>query len=169
MNIYLKHILRFVILVLIQLALIDHLNLGYYIHPLIYILFLIKLPLQTPRWALLILAFLLGSTIDIFQNSPGINASATVMVAFLRPFSIRLLFPTREFDENTEPSINDFGFQGFFIFCLILTFILHVVLFSLEVFSFQEFGITLLRSVVSAFSTTLLIILSEILFFRKKS
>ncbi|HNQ60251.1 MAG TPA: rod shape-determining protein MreD [Bacteroidales bacterium] len=169
MKTYIKHILRFLVLVFIQLAIFDHLNFGFYIHPLIYILFLLKLPLNTPRWLLLVLAFVLGTTLDIFQSSPGINAAASVLVAFIRPFSIDLIFPRREFDENTEPSIDDFGFQRFFVFTLILTFVLHFILFFLEVFCFDELGKILVRSLASAFVTTLLIVLVELLFFRKKS
>ncbi len=79
---WLRLILIFVLGVLFQLSVINNLSLGPFFNPLVYSLIILKLPFKTQNWALLIWAFVLGLTMDIFQNSHGINAAATVFMAF---------------------------------------------------------------------------------------
>ena len=76
MPVVLKNIFRFIILVLVQVLVLNNIQFLGYINPYIYILFILSLPVRTPRWASLLLAFVLGLTIDIFANTPGMHASA---------------------------------------------------------------------------------------------
>jgi len=41
------------------------------VHSLCYPLFLLLLPFETPVWALLVMGFLLGLTVDTFMNTAG--------------------------------------------------------------------------------------------------
>ena len=77
-KIYLRNILRFVVLVLIQVLVINNLQLSSYVDPFIYVLFILLLPFETPGWILLLFAFSLGLTIDMFSDTAGVHASATV-------------------------------------------------------------------------------------------
>ena len=87
-NTLIRNILRFVILLIVQVMVFDNLRLGSYIHPCVYVLFVLLLPFDTPKWRLLIDAFLIGIAVDIFNGTPGLNAAATVLMAFVRPFII---------------------------------------------------------------------------------
>ena len=86
--VYLKNAGRFFFLVFFQVLILNNIQLGGYINPYFYIYFILLLPFETPRWLLLILSFLLGLTIDVFVNTPGVNAAACVLMAFARPFVI---------------------------------------------------------------------------------
>ncbi len=86
----LQNILSFVLLVLFQVLALNNIQFLGFINPYIYILFIIALPVKTPRWLSLILAFILGLTLDIFSNTLGMHAFATVLIAFLRNGIINL-------------------------------------------------------------------------------
>ena len=73
MNRTLMHILRFVLLVLAQVLVINHIRLGGYVHPYIYLIFVMLLPINMPGWQLLFSGFGIGLVIDLFMGTPGMH------------------------------------------------------------------------------------------------
>jgi hypothetical protein len=168
-NPLIKHSIRFVLLTLVQVLLLNNMNLSGYLNPTIYILFILLLPADINKSLLLILAFLSGYTIDIFANTPGLNAAATVFLAFLVPSVRNLFFKNIDFSQVEEPNLKKVGLGGFFRYSILLVFIHHFVLFFLESFSFSLFFFTLARIALSTLLTTLIIIITMLLFSPKKS
>ena len=163
-----RNIIRFVGLVLIQVLILNHVSLGGYVNPYLYVLFILWLPFSTEGWILLSSAFLLGFSVDIFTNTPGLNAAACVAMAFARPFVIRAISTGTDFEPGSRPSIRGQGMRWFLSYAVILVLIHHTVLFYLEVFRFSEFFSTLLRVILSSLFTLVLVVLSEYLTIRKK-
>jgi hypothetical protein len=95
------------------------------------------------------------------------NAAAAVFMAFCRPGVIRLLSGAKGVEQGMKPGIKDMGFQWFFLYSLILTFLHHTVLFYIEIFRFNEFFFTFSRVVFSTGATMILIILIEYLLIKK--
>ena len=153
----LQNIFRFVLLVLFQVLVLNNIQFLGYINPYIYILFILVLPFQMPRWFLLILAFILGLTIDIFSNTPGTHAFATVFVAFFRDDIIKL-FTNIEEGNNPTPSFHTFGVSSFVKYVIVMVLIHHTLLFTLEAFSFVNFWIVLTKIILSSLVTILLIL-----------
>ena len=151
------NIARFILLLLLQVLVFNNMNLGGYLTPAIYVLFILLLPQSINKSMLLILGFGTGLTIDLFLNTPGLHAGATVLMAFARPGIIRLFFRNLEFSSGEAPDVLKLGLGGFFRYAFVLIFIQHMALFLLEVFSFKDIGFTLYRSFLSALLTTLLI------------
>ena len=166
--IYLKNIGRFFFLVFFQILILNNIQFSGYITPYFYIYFILLLPFETPRWLLLSGAFLLGITIDIFSNTPGLNAAACVMMAFIRPFIISSISSGTEFMMGTHPSLKNQGIKWFAYYSVILILSHHFVLFYLEIFRFTEFFQTLLRILLSTAFTLLLVFLSEYLFYTRE-
>jgi rod shape-determining protein MreD len=77
--------LRFVLLVLLQVLLLNNINFLGYVNPYFYILFLVLYPFNTPQSLFMFLAFLLGLSIDAFEDSGGIHAAASLFIAYVRP------------------------------------------------------------------------------------
>ncbi|MBC8457491.1 MAG: rod shape-determining protein MreD [Bacteroidales bacterium] len=167
-NLVVRNSVRFLFLVLFQVLILNHINLGGYTNPYLYIYFILLLPFATPRWMLLILAFILGLSIDFFTNTLGLNAAATVLIAFCRPYVIRAISHEPEEELGIQPSLRIQGFKWFFFYSAILVLIHHVALFYLEIFRLTEFFQTLLRVVVSSVFTLALIFLSELLFYSRR-
>lgn len=167
-NIVLKNIIRFLILVIIQVFVLNNIRINGYINPYLYVLFILLLPFETPGWLLLISSFLIGLVVDIFAHTPGLNASASVLMAFCRPSLIRFLSGTKGIESGMEPGIKDMGFKWFFMYSFVLIFIHHTLFFFLEVFRFNEFPQTLKLILFSTLSSLALVLLSQYLFIKQK-
>lgn len=169
LNTIVKNIIRFALLVLIQALIIKNLELGRFINPFIYVLFIIMLPFETPKWLLLVSAFLLGISVDMFYNTAGMHAAATVWMAYVRPGLLNVLAPREGYENSTQPAIQYFGVPWFLSYAGGLILLHHSVLFYIEIFRFSEFFSTLGRVIVSSAFSLLLIVISQYLFHRNKN
>ena len=161
--IFLKNIGRFVFLILFQVLILNNIQFGGYINPYFYIYFILLLPYETPRWLLLLSAFLLGISLDAFTNTFGLNASACVLMAFVRPFVISAISTGTEFMVGHSPSLKNQGMKLFAYYSIILVLVHHFALFYLEIFRFTEFFQTLLRVLLSSVFTLLIVFIAEYL------
>lgn len=166
--VFLKNIGRFIFLILFQVLILNNIQLSGYISPYFYIYFILLLPFETPHWLLLLSAFLLGISIDAFTNTFGLNASACVLVAFVRPLVISSISTGTEFMKGHSPSLKNQGIKWFAYYSIILVLVHHSTLFYLEIFRLKEFFQTLLRVLLSSLFTLLLVFLSEYLFYSRK-
>ncbi|MDA3821639.1 MAG: rod shape-determining protein MreD [Bacteroidales bacterium] len=163
----LRNIFRFFVLILIQVLLLDNVMLGGYLNPYFYILFILLLPFETPRWLILVSGFLLGLSIDLFSNTLGMHTAATVFIAFLRPWVLSSNAPRDGYESDTYPRIHYYGLSWFAAYTAILTFLHHFILFYIEAFQFQDFFNTFLRVIISTVLTSVIIIISQYFIFRK--
>lgn len=168
LNEILRNIFRFIVLVLVQVLIIKNIELGRFINPFIYVLFIILLPFETPKWVLLVSAFLMGITIDMFYDTAGMHAAACVFMAYVRPGVLKLFSPRDGYEFGIQPTIQYLGVPWFLSYSGILVLLHHFVLFYLEVFRFSEFFSTFLRVLVSSVFTIFLVSSSQYLFNRKK-
>jgi rod shape-determining protein MreD len=167
MYIIVRNIVRFLVVILFQVLVMDNVMLNGYMVPYIYILFILLMPFETPRWTQLVLGFLLGMGIDLFLNTPGMHTAATVLIAFIRPYLLNLLAPRDGYEPDSFPRIHYYGFLWFLKYTLIIVVIHHFLLFYLEVFQLKDFLTTLLRVFLSSILSTSTIILSQYFVFRK--
>lgn len=167
-NVIIRNIFRFFLLVLIQVLIIKNIELGRFINPFVYVLFIVVLPFETPKWLLLCIAFILGITIDMFYDTAGMHAAACVFMAYLRPGVLKLFSPRDGYEFGTQPTIQYLGVPWFLSYAGILVVLHHLVLFYFEVFRFSEFFSTFFRVLVSSIFTMLLVVISQYFFQRKK-
>ena len=164
MNTYLRQALRFIALVLAQVLVINYIRLGGYVHPYIYLIFVMLLPINIPGWALLLLGFGSGLTIDLFMGTLGMHAGATTLMAFCRPGIIRLVSGSQKFENIKEPNINQLGFPWFLRYTICMVTVHNFTLFMLEGFTFKLVGQALLRILLSVPSSLFLILLIVYIF-----
>ena len=148
MNKLVINFLRFIGLLFLQVLVIDNIRLGYYIHPHIYILFVLMLPFSISNWQLLISGFLMGFAVDLFNGTPGLNAAATVFASFVRPMVINGMMRRNDINENDEPSLDSMGVSRFIVYSFILLVVHNFVLFMLEAFSFKLIGVVFLQTLL---------------------
>ena len=163
-----KNILRFLFLVLFQVLILNNIQFSGYINPYLYVLFILMLPFETPKWMLIISAFLLGLTIDMFTNTMGMHAAASVFMAFCRPYLLAYIAPRGGYEYESQPTIGHLGLNWYLSYAGILVLLHHIVLFYIEVFRLSEFFSTLYRVVLSSIFTILLLIISQYLIYGKK-
>jgi len=167
MNKYLKYIFLFFFLIFFQILILNNIEISGYINPYFYIIFILILPIETPKWLLLISGFFLGFGIDIFSNTLGLNAFATVLVSFMRPVIINLLINKNDLENIKIPGIKSFGFLTFFIYSLILILIHNFTLFYIDSMKINEFFQTFIKILTSSVITLVLVILSDFLFSKR--
>ena len=166
MRTLLKYSVMFLVLVLVQVLIFNQVHLGGYINPFIYILFIMLLPVDSPRYLLLFAGFFMGLAIDVFSNSLGMHAAATVFIAYIRPFVIRSI-SNREEDRHQFPGMKQNSFSWFLYYTIIIVFSHHLIFFYLEFFTFTHFLSTFLRVVMSSVFSVFIIVLSQFLIFRE--
>ncbi|WP_372754256.1 rod shape-determining protein MreD [Labilibaculum sp.] len=167
MNKSLKNLLRFIILVFIQVVILNNIQINGFINPYLYVLFILLLPFETPSWLLLVFSFILGLSIDIFSNTLGMHASACVFMAYLRPYVLNYLSLRDGYEQGTSPCISNYGFAWFFKYSMILVLAHHSFLFFIEVFSFSNLSETMIRIFLSSLFTLSLLITSQFLLYKK--
>jgi rod shape-determining protein MreD len=164
-NSTINSILRFSLLILIQVIVLNHINFLGYINPYLYILFIIVFPVKNNRTLFVLLSFLLGLCVDIFSDSGGVHAAASVTIAFIRPpilkFSFGMIY------EYQTIKFNQTEFGNRLIYFSIMIVIHHLILFSLEVFNISNIILILKKTLFSSIFTILLCVLTTVLFTKK--
>lgn len=166
-NNFLKYSLLFIVSVLLQVLFMNNIQFSGFVNPYIYLLFILLLPFNTPRYLLVLLGFALGITVDMFSNTPGIHATATVFVAFMRPLLVNVSYVLEEQDGNKSPTLMYMGFFNFLKYAAVVVLVHHILLFFIESFSFVGIFGTLLRILLSSLASLLFIVLSQFIIFRK--
>ena len=165
-----KNIIRFICFILLQVFVLNQVPpLHQFVTPYLYFLFILWLPFSTSRFALLLIAFLFGLTLDYFSGTPGLHAAPCVLIAYLRPFLINLLI-SQEGAEliYAEPSIKSLGWAPYSLYIVVFTFIHHFYLVLLEWIQFGNFLYFLGKVIATTGISLLLIFITEMLFFRKQ-
>lgn len=170
MSTLVKNIVRFIILISVQVFVLDRIRLHYMATPYIYYLFILWLPFRMGRTAQMTLAFILGFTLDSFRHNPGFHAAACVLLAYLRPFLINMLIPQEGADNNyEEPSAKSMGgFIPYLVYAGVLTLVHHGWLFLLEAWQFANFWYFLVKTLLSTAISLLLVVIVELIFSRKQ-
>jgi len=161
------NIVRWVILILVQVLLLRNLSFYNLATPFMYVLFLLLLPFSTPNLLLYLIAFVTGITLDMFYDTLGVHTSACVALAFVRVSFISVSVNRDNFDE-VEPTLSNMGFKWFSLYAMLCILVHHLVLFVLEAFRFSELSYTLLRCLFSSIFTLVTVILISFIFYNRK-
>lgn len=164
-SLFFRYALYFILYALVQVLVLNNILFFGFINPYLYVLFIITLPSTVSRDATLLIAFLLGLIIDVFSGTPGFNAFATVLIAYVKPFFQKAFGPREEHD-FLIPSFRSYGTGMFLQYAVYLVLIHHAALFFIEAASLFDIGNILLRTITSSIFTMLLIFSIE--FFKLK-
>ncbi len=162
------YIFSFFILVLLQVLVFNNIQFSGYVNPYVYILFIFMLPFETPGYLILFIAFILGLTIDLFSNTPGMHTFATVFIAFLRPFLLRSISPRDDYQPGSSPTIHDYGFVWYLKYTVVLILVHHTLLFFIEVYDLAHFFSTVWRIFASSLVTLIFIFIAQLFVFKKE-
>lgn len=170
MPILFKSIFRFALFILFQVFVLDNIRLHQLASPYLYFLFILWLPFNMNRTLLLVVAFLLGFTLDSFRHNPGFHAAACVLIAYVRPFLINFLIPQEGADTNyEEPSIQSMGgVLPYMIYAGVLVFLHNIWLFFLEAWQFENAWYFFSKTFLTTAVCLVLILITELIFPRKQ-
>lgn len=164
------NIVRFILLVFIQIFIVNNIDFGslnYLVSPIVYISFIFTLPVNLNRFLLLLLAFVLGLTIDFFLDSYGVHASACVLIAYLKPRFTNQMETQNTFQTTYNLSVHMVDTIQYLVYLSSLTAIFFFWLFLLEEFSFVRLHYILIKTILSTIISVLFMIVGQFLFFNK--
>ncbi|AJA68974.1 rod shape-determining protein MreD [Myroides odoratimimus] len=166
-----SNIARFIALLIAQILIFNNIDLFGFINPFPYILFIILYPTDNNKAVFYLTSFFLGLIVDMFENSGGMHAAASLILAFARPSILKFSFGIsyqyhnlniiKKITKDIFKSLEVFGYIS------ISVVIHHIILFGLEFFRFNFIWEILLRTVLTTITTLLACIL--ILFLIKPS
>lgn len=155
-------IVRFLILGLLQGLVLSEISIQVngspYFQVLLYPLFILVIPFSVSRPSQLFLAFALGLFIDMYYDSPGIHAAASVFTAYVRPFVLSWIEPRENYNLKDSPTKGQYGFVWFVKYASILMGIHLFTYFSIEAFTFY-FIIDIFLKTISSFLITMVFVL----------
>ncbi len=158
--IYIRRLKWLVILILLQVLILNNIHIAGYATPFLYVYLILKLNTSISRNGLMLWGFSLGLLVDVFSNTPGMNAIATVLLAFTRPFFFNL-FISKDTSESISPGFDSIGIWPFTKYALICILIHHSTLLLIESFSFFDLSTLLLKIVASTLLTFLCVLAIE--------
>ena len=165
-NILASNITRFFALLLAQVGICNNINFLGYINPYIYIIFILLYPTKANRLLFLLLAFNLGLLVDIFMDSGGVHAGASVVLVFVRPVFLKYAFGTLY--EHQTLKFQSLQLNEMIIYISLMTFFHHFILFNLEIFNILQILLILKNTLVFSVFTSVVSILLIILFRARK-
>ncbi len=164
-SVVIRNIIRFIGLVLVQCLILKRIDLSFgefdYFRIIIFHVFILMLPLNTPRWAVILLAFFIGISVDMFYDSPGVHASAAVFTAYVRKPVLQFLEPQGGYNINEIPSLHYFDFSWILIYTSILTFAQLIWYFSMDAFSFVYFFDIILSTIFSFIISVIILVIYQ--------
>jgi cell shape-determining protein MreD len=166
----LKNIVRFFVLIFVQVFILNKIPpLHQFIAPYLYFVYLLWLPYKISRLSLTLLGFIYGLCLDFFTKTPGLHASACLTIAYLRPFLINILISKDDPSFSyASPAPSGMGWPQYLVYILALSFIHSGWLVFLEWLSFGNIWFFLGKVIATTGVSFLLILLTEILFYRKQ-
>lgn len=159
------NLVRFFALLFLQVLLLNKINFLGYINPYLYIVFILIFPLSGNKALLIFLSFLLGLFVDIFSDSGGVHAAASVLIAYVRPLFLKFAFGVSY--EYNMVKLNKTPISERLVYISMMVFLHHIVLFSLEIFSVSHILILLKSTLFSGIFSIVLILCTLMLFSRK--
>lgn len=162
-----SNILRFILILLFQVLVCKGINLNQgsfqYFHVLFYPIAILLLPVDMPKPYVLLSAFVLGIMVDIFYDSLGVHASASVFLAYARSYILRILEPRGGYSVKTM-GLGNMEFYWFISYLSISMVIFLAVYFSMDAFSFVYFGRIVLNTLFSFILSVSLILIYQVIF-----
>ncbi len=156
--------LNFIVYLLLQILIVRNLVLFDVSFCFLYLGFLLLLPIEAGVIVCMLLGFSVGLLVDIFYNTFGIHAAACVFVMYIRQYWIEAVTPRGGYDLGITPSPKVLGLQWFITYALPLTLIHHLLIFFIEMGSFDLFYFTFIKVLAStAFTLVMVIVIQYIL------
>lgn len=147
-------------MILLQSLILNNINAFGYATPYLYIYVILTMEVENSKNSTMLWAFALGLLIDIMSDTPGINAAASVFIAFVR-IPILKLYALHESIEQGRPSIKSIGIAAFTKYIVTCILLHHTILTLLFYFDLSNVGDIIIRIIMSSALTILFIIVID--------
>ena len=161
------YFLRLLLFLFLQSFIFNQLEISPLIHVIVTPLYLFLLPFDRSIISLLLIALILGVSIDATSNTFGLHTSSLLLFAYLRPLIFRVFSPREGYDSLKIPSIFDMGNRWFISTFSILLLSHHLWFFTLEAFSLNETMLTLQKIILSGVISFVVCVILQTIFIKR--
>lgn len=165
---FITFLLLFLILALVQILFLKNLALFGVAYCFIYLVAILSLPINISHFPLILISFGIGLFIDVFYDTLGMNAAAATLLAFLRPYWIKMISPNGGYDESTKPTLHEMGIGWFISYSLPLVFAFSLLFFIADQWGTGGLFGVFNKSLFSSIFTVVMAIIVQLLFFKRK-
>jgi hypothetical protein len=161
------HILRFLIFLLIQAFILNQIEIGWGILPMIYPLMIFLIPIETNIVALFAISLFMGLILDMLSNTFGLHTSSLLLFAYLRPWVLNRFAPREDYEANKEANYFTMGRNWFMLTFGSLLLIHHFWFFLFEIADIGNFFYVLQKTILTVPLSFLLCVGIQIIFVKK--
>lgn len=163
-------IILFVLFLVAQVIVSTYVNLGPLFFICFYPLFILSLSVRISPIPLMLLSFVMGLGVDILTDGIwGLNAAASVALAFSRPLLLYLFAKRSDLESLTRAGLSDMGFVRYTTYIISGLTIHHSVYAILENLGTPFFVENFLMMGLSIIINTFIILLIEFGIFYKNT
>ena len=152
-SVYLLILKRFIFFTLLQGLIFNNFDFFDIYDPYICLVFLITFPIKVNKITFMIISFIFGFALDLYSNSLGINAAACLSIAFLRSYILNFVFGSF-YDPHGIKLIKNYVSESTFsqklLYISSIILIHHLVLFSLETFTFEFISLIMFKTLITS-------------------
>ncbi|MBD5276416.1 MAG: rod shape-determining protein MreD [Bacteroides sp.] len=149
----LNALLLLVLLVPAQAVIFNNLALFGVALPLVFIYVLISLPVTLATNWVLTIGFLSGLAVDVFSDTPGLNAFSCTVLAFVRRPVLRLYVPQDEELGAVSLGLQSLGQENYLKYMISMVVLYCTLVFTIEAFELFNLRLWALRIVCSSLYT----------------
>ena len=144
------------VVLFVQVFVLNNLSISPFVAPMVYIVLIALMPIESSQWKMLGAGLLLGVLMDITMGTPGLNTMVTLPIAFFRrPLLFALGGLSSISKEEGIPSVKRLGMR-FHRYAVAIIVIHSVLFYFVEWLSFDNFSTLLLRILCSTLVSLLL-------------
>lgn len=148
---------RFALVFILQTFILNRVDALAFVNPSIYVYFILMLPREWPSVLHILLAMGMGYSIDAFNDSGGIHASASVFLGFLAPIWLQTLNHREKGDEIGAHGPEKLTAAQYLLYVLPLILVHQIFLYSVEYLDLSKTLSVLYYGTINAFFTALLV------------
>ena len=169
MNTYIRNILVYALLLILQVVIFNKFTLGGVATPHVFLIFLLMLPLNLNFAVTILIAFFSGLLVDLFSSNMliGFHAFSCVLMMALRDWWITIVTTRISFRGNEDVFLTSQPIQWYLNYLTPLILIHHIAFYMLEAFSFDNFWMTLLKISTSTIYSLFFCVIFMILVYSK--
>lgn len=146
-NAIIRYFGLFVLCILLQVLVFNRIILFHVAVPVVFIYFIIRLPINLKLPLVFTFSFFLGLIVDIFSDTPGVNALACTVISALRAPIYYAYMPKDDTTSRLTPGVSTMGLMEYGKYLLTFILIYCLLAFTIEYFSFADVkGIVILTA-----------------------
>lgn len=147
-----------ILLILVQVLICNNIMLFNVAMGFVFIYVIIRLPMNLGTNWLLTWGFMGGLVVDMFANTPGVNALACTLLAMMKRNMLFAYIPRDDRTKDLSPSLSTLGFAVYGKYLFSMSLVYCILVFSIEYFNFADVKEIAIMSLASSVLTFLLLL-----------